>query len=317
MDFYYEQQTPVETPAEGTPAPKDEKTNEIFSKFENDLNSAYEKTAQGIKTIMADDNKEGINLNIPMDEATSRKTQAILTSMDENLAKVENMATSYWETVKKPGFWSNITDNLGSQFDKVVQITSDSLGTHLNEENSSSINGHTIAGNRTEAELSELSTNKDIYLNSEKGKGKPIDIDTKTEEISEILKSNKELETLMHSIVPQQISYVDFWSMYLNKKEEILKREETRKNILTSSSQNKNEEEVNWDDEDEHNENDGKVPEKTPEKTEKSAKVEEAGNESSASTKDESLVIVSKSDINDEEDENNEENDDEEDDDWE
>ncbi|CAB4256586.1 similar to Saccharomyces cerevisiae YDR068W DOS2 Protein of unknown function, green fluorescent protein (GFP)-fusion protein localizes to the cytoplasm [Maudiozyma barnettii] len=320
MDFYYEHQTPVETPSAGTPAPKDEKTNEVFSKFENELSSAYDKTAQSIKTIMNDDDKEDISLNLPIDEATSRKAQEILTSMDENLAKVENMATSYWDTVKTSGFWSNITENLGSQFDKAVQITSESLSTGHTEGNSSTVNTQTIAGNRTEAELSELSTNKEIYLKIGKDKGEYLDIDSKTEEISDILKSNKELEILMNSLVPQQISYVDFWNIYLNKRDEILKREETRKNILTASSQNKKvEEEINWDDEDEHAENDEKVREKN----EKSTNEEDIGNESSTSTKDESLVIVSKSDIKEEENKTNEkeENDDDEeqedDDDWE
>ena len=198
MDFYYEQQTALETPHEGTRPPKDDKTNQVFSKFENDLNSAYEKTAEGIKNIMNESNeRDGVQLDLPIDEATSEKAQALLTSLDQNLAKVETMASSYWGTIKKPSFWSNISDNLGSQLDKVVKITADSLAAGGESAESShvdlNINNHTIAGNRTEAELKELSINKKIYLDDKnKPEGNKIDIDSKTDEISEILKTNKD-----------------------------------------------------------------------------------------------------------------------------
>lgn len=307
MDFYYEQQTPQETPHEGTPAPKDEKTNQVFSKFENDLNSAYEKTAEGIKNIMNDNNEgDGVQLDLPIDEATSEKAQALLSSLDQNLAKVETMASSYWETVKKPSFWSTISDNLGSQLDKVVKITADSLSADGESAASSQVNlnikNQTIAGNRTEAELKELSINKQIYLDSKnKQNGSKIDIDSKTEEISEILKINKDLDTLMNALVPLEISYVEFWTVYFAKKDEILKREETRKKILTAGSNGKHgeeqkdakelqQEEVNWDD-DEEDEGEAK------EETKTDIKKEETGRESGLSTRDDSLVIVNKSDI--------------------
>lgn len=335
MDFYYEQQTPQETPHEGTPAPKDEKTNQVFSKFENDLNSAYEKTAEGIKNIMNDTNeRDGVQLDLPIDEATSEKAQALLSSLDQNLAKVETMASSYWDTVKKPSFWSSISDNLGSQLDKVVKITADSLGADGESAESSQVditsNNQTIAGNRTEAELKELSINKQIYLDGKnKQDGSKIDIDSKTDEISEILKNNKDLDALMNTLVPVEISYVEFWSIYFVKKDEILKREETRKNILTAGSKGKNgeeqkdtkqaqQEEVNWDDDEEYD---------TKEEIKTDVKKDETGKESGLSTRDDSLVIVNKSDINEESKaddaketdnkDDTEEDEEEEDDDWE
>ncbi|KAG0667094.1 hypothetical protein C6P45_005507 [Maudiozyma exigua] len=343
MDFYYEQQTPLETPHEGTPPPKDDKTNQVFSRFENDLNSAYEKTAEGIKNIMNESNgSDGVQLDLPIDEATSEKAQALLTSLDQNLAKVETIASTYWGTINKSSFWSNISDNLGSQLDKVVKITADSLATDGESAESSQVdlntNNHTIAGNRTEAELKELSINKKIYLDDKnKPEGNKIDIDSKTDEISEILKTNKDLESLMNALVPQEISYVDFWSIYFVKKDEILEREESRKRILTAGSKGKNsdnqkdkkdvqQEEIDWDDDEDEEEGINEIKEEPK----IDSKKEDAGKESDLSARDDSLVIVNKSDVTEEKttDTNNdnskngevkdeEEEEEEEDDDWE
>lgn len=294
MDFYYEQEITNQDAPEDATVKKDEKTNEVFTKLESDLNDAYEKTANGIKNIMGDD-EERIKLDIPLDQATSEKAQAVLAALDNNLAKAETIANTYWERVKKPSFWSSITDNISSKLDTVVQLTSETLALDdtVSNDNSEHKSGQTIAGNRTEAELKSLSTDKNIYIGGSKVLDPKIDIESKTEEISDILKENKDLENLMNDLVPHHVSYIDFWNIYLNKKDSILKREETRKEILKSSARNETDTEVGWDDEEKEDEN----AHKSETLKLKSAKRIESINENDSSTKEESPVIISKKDI--------------------
>lgn len=284
MDFYYEQEGPQDLPSDNEGVAKDEKTNEIFDSFENNFNKVYDKTSKGIQTII-NDNKDGVKLDIPLDQATSEKTQAVLTALDNNLAKAESTAASYWETVKKPSFWSNITDNLGSRLDQVVQLTNETIAS-VNEQNSDNSSRPTIAGNRTDAEITELSTDKSIYLTNNDTSKILIDIDSKTEEISEILKDNKKLENLMNELVPQQVSYVTFWTIFLTRRDEILKREEMRKNILNAKEKVEEEKEVGWDDDDENttDANDDKNS-KQPDDTESKSNMEE------------SPVVITKNDV--------------------
>ena len=283
MDFYYEQEGPQDVPSDNEGVTKDEKTNEVFDTFENNFNKVYDRTTKGLQTIIKDD-KDGVKLDIPLDEATSEKAQAVLTALDNNLAKAEGVAASYWQTVNKPSFWSNITDNLGSRLDQVVQLTNETIAA-VSDQGVQDKTKPAIAGNRTDAELKELSTDKSIYLNAKDDKSlSNADIDLKTDEISKILEENKSLENLMNEIVPQQVSYTAFWTIFLTKRDEILKREEMRKKILVSKDKDTEEQEVGWDDEEE-----------TTDANENGQDNKTQGTETE-STREESPVVVSRSD---------------------
>lgn len=225
---------------------KDQKTNEAFDKLENELGGVYEIASSKLKSLVKED-KDGIKLDLPIDEATTKKAQEYLSTLDSNLAQVENVASSYWNKVTTPNFWSSVTDKLSVQLDNVINLTA------TEEKNQTTGNTSSIAGNRTEAEIKKLCNNKDIYLKYEKINLNPnFDIEGKTEEISKILESNKELEALMNSIVPQEIKYKDFWNIYFVKKSEIVEMEEKRKKLLEEAASR--EEEICWDDDDDNDE---------------------------------------------------------------
>lgn len=260
MEFFYEEEALNQGKA--TPSPngstaqltKDEKTNEAFNKFEDDIGDVYEKTAGKLKTLIRDNPSDELRLQIPMmDEATAAKAQEYLKTLDSNLANVENVATSYWNKVSTSSFWSNVTQNLSSTLDTAINLVADDG----ESSNGNTKNKPVIGGSRTETELRKLSNDKAIYLEYKDTDLKTIDINGKTDEISALLKNDNDLETLMNNIVPEHIAYDKFWSIYFTEKDKVLAEEDKRSKILASSkmtdkdsSKEDDEEEVGWGDDD-------------------------------------------------------------------
>lgn len=70
--------------------------------------------------------------------------------------------------------------------------------------------------------MRKLSNDKSIYLEFKKDSSyKEINTKDKSDEISSLLKDDKELESLMNEIVPEHISYNEFWTIYFNKKSKV------------------------------------------------------------------------------------------------
>ncbi|CCF57251.1 hypothetical protein KAFR_0C02580 [Kazachstania africana CBS 2517] len=258
MDFVYDEEALNQEVPKDKVAKKDEKTNEVFNKLENELNSVYEKATKEIKKIVQEDDN-GLQLNLPLDPNTSAKAQKILSDLDSGLANVESVATSYWNKVTAPTFWSNVTEQLSSKLESVGLNKPDLNPIKENESKEGSVS-LLAAGNRTEAELKNLSCNKQVFL--QRGSKPSLDadfyIDSKTDEISQILSKDKSLEKLMNEIVPVKISYVDFWNIYFYERDAILKKEEKRREILERSKQEEThneDEEGGWDDEEEDDDN--------------------------------------------------------------
>ena len=273
MEFYLEQEALDRATPTDSNVQKDEKTNKLFSELEQGLNEIYDKTSGNIKKVLSDnEGSEYIKLELPIGEKSTEKAQHILDTLDSNLASIENTANTYWNKVKTATFWSSLTEDVGSKLGTVVATASKGVSeimngtstgkTDLTEANREEEGGKeseqrlALAGNRTEAELKELATNKSIYLEALEGKSfQKMDVTAKTDEINVLLKQDKDLQKLMSEIVPQDVSYEDFWSIYFTNREEILEKERKRKALLDKTvGKEVEEEEVSWDDDEEEDE---------------------------------------------------------------
>lgn len=313
---------------------KDERTNHIFNKLEDQIGDVYEKTASKLKEIVNDVNADGLTIQIPLiDEETSNKAQKYIKTLDNNLASMENAATSYWNKMSKSNFWSNVTQNLTTQFENTVNFVSDVINndiTSTNAKDSTNVNDNgndkklIIGGSRTETELKHLSNKESLYLGYKPGIDfKEItDIESRSHEIDQFLKEDKALKTLLNKLVPDSITYTKFWSIYFYERARILDMEDKRlklvanqysedkdmkgkyKNSPSAEEANKEEEEdVDWGDEDDEDEYSSVVIVKKEDV--------EDGSKSSDSNNKEDL------DVNTRNKQNNAEEEEEDDDDWE
>ncbi|CCC68513.1 hypothetical protein NCAS_0B04290 [Naumovozyma castellii] len=273
MDFFFSSQAQSTNKEESNDERNnpvvDAKVNDTFQVFEDGVNRTYELTREKLKDLVHE-NEDGIELNIPLDESTTEKANYYLKQLDNNLAHVENVASSYWGkfSVAGTGFLSSVSDTLGAQLKELAIIES---GPESESEKAAETNKNIVAGNRTEAELKKLSNDKEIYLKNDidiSAEGKDLDIDGKTAEISKLLSNDKDLETLMNELVPHTIKYNDFWSIYFIEKGRILDMEEKRRNILQKTSMEvERDEEIGWDDDEEEEENESQQLEPTKNET--------------------------------------------------
>ncbi|CCH61899.1 hypothetical protein TBLA_0F03620 [Henningerozyma blattae CBS 6284] len=247
MDFVYEEQVLAN---EATPDPNqkhDEKTEQLFENLENNINTNYEKTKGLIENFLhEDDSNEGINIDLPISDEYTAKANELLANLDNGLKSVETKVT---DTVNS--YWNNFSVN--SLWDSINTATNSALNSKAPQPNSNVV----LAGNRTEAELQKLSTDKSIYLKdlSIKVDPKVVDIDSKTDEIAKLLEVNKNLSSLMNDIVPSKINYQTFWYIYFTEKTKILDMETKRKTLLNSSKTSTQaikdaDEDLGWDDDD-------------------------------------------------------------------
>ncbi|QLL32699.1 hypothetical protein HG536_0D02210 [Torulaspora globosa] len=276
MEFFYDEQAV----ANAEPSKeRDEKTEQVFNKFEDEVSKQYERTASALKKIIKED-EDGVKLNLVLNPEVSETAQRYLRQLDDNLQGVEKAALNYWSKVSDASFWPSVAGKLGNSLDKLVKLDETQRG-----EKSGQTASGAAGGNRTEAELKALSTNKALYLDREPASGKDFDADAKTEEIARILETDKDMANLMNEIVPESISYNEFWRIFFRERQKILDREGKRREILMEKRAQ--EEEIGWDDEDaEINEEEAVIVRKEDTSLEKDSEKAGARNEESRDDED-------------------------------
>ncbi|CCE62431.1 hypothetical protein TPHA_0C02780 [Tetrapisispora phaffii CBS 4417] len=245
---------------------KDEKTEHAFNQLEDTVAKTYEKTSEVLGQYLQED-EEGIHITLPdFNTDVTDKAQEYLKSLDSNLQNAEEVASNYWKKVSSNNFWSSMSNSLSSQLDKVVKIKDDVVRNTMKSDNNTSKNTSSllhVAGNRTEAELRELSNNEKLYTDNKLELEESFNVDQKTDEISKLLETDKDIAKLMNKLVPTDVTYKDFWNIYFVNKQQIKEREDRRKKLL--EAEKKYEEEHDdvggWDD-DEDDEEDNELEEK-------------------------------------------------------
>lgn len=237
MEFFYDEQAVANEETSGKN--HDERTDQVFHKLEDEVSKQYQRTTNVLKQMVKED-EQGVKVNLPLDPEVSETAQRYLKQLDNNLHNVENLALNYWTKVSDAGFWPSVTEKLGSKLEQLVSLDESPSGPQQSGKGAA-------GGNRTEAELRALSTDKSIYLNSKLEYSEEFDADAKTEEIAKILEQDKEMANLMNEVVPAEVSYKDFWRIYFTQRQRILEMEDKRKKLLAGKDSEV--EEVGWDDE--------------------------------------------------------------------
>ncbi|AET40568.1 Dos2p Ecym_6185 [Eremothecium cymbalariae DBVPG len=255
MDFVYEEVAASEKKeVKVNSTDHDDKTEEAFEKFEQHVDKQYQRTTDAIKKFLGDD--EYIEMNLPLNPKLTEKAQDLLKKLDTNLQTVEHAAQCYWGQISQKSFWSTMTDSLTSGLSNVANIMDDNIINPQHNNSSLSKNDDiaaaaAAAGNRTESQLKQLSSDKNIYLDNQDKLPSDFSVGKHTDEISTILKNDLELSTLMSTIVPEKITYRDFWATYFTKRDNVLEMEKNRKELLENlDSDDRMKPEVAWDDED-------------------------------------------------------------------
>ncbi|SCU99816.1 LANO_0F03818g1_1 [Lachancea nothofagi CBS 11611] len=255
MEFFYEEQAVGNGLESAQDQPEgDKSTEEAFQKFEGTIDRQYQKTAEVVKKFMNEE--RSLELNVPLEPHLSERAQVALDSLDHQLHNVENLAQDYWKKVSSNSFWSSMTDSLGSKFGEAVNVNSGKKDQDETPLNSRAKIVTPVAGNRTDAELRLLSSDERVYLNNESSLTEGFDVDKHTSEIAALLESDKVLTQTMNAVVPEKISYSEFWNIFFSRRDNILAMEHKRKKLLEQKAQDGTP--VDWDEEEDDNDNENK-----------------------------------------------------------
>lgn len=291
MDFLYEE-TATETADAVKVTKHDDKTDEAFQKFEDQVDEQLQKTSKAILGFVKE--KDSLNFQIPenLGGTVTNKAQEMLGKLDDNLEKVEELTQGYWNTVSKKSFWSSMANTISTQFQEVLDFDA---------KEAEGSNKDTAFSSITDTKLKQLAIDKSIYLKYDAASlPKDFVIKEHFEEIQELLNKDSDLKSLHEDVVPAPLDDATFWNIYFTKKAEILNLASKKRDLLSAKEDLGKEQAIGWDDEEEDSEE-----EIIPSKTAKAKQDSNTGKETISSAKTESKAIKQ------------EENDDEEDDDWE
>lgn len=247
MDILCEE-TGVEA-ADGIKVTKhDDKTDETFQKFEEQVDQHLQKTSKAIMGFIQD--KNGLNIQIPenLGDTVSSRAQEMLGKLDNNLEKVEELTQGYWNKMSNKSFWSSMANSISTQFQEALDLD----GNAQKKESESS--RESIA----ETKLRQLSIDKSIYLDFNTDLLKGVDgndatpkLEEKSAEISDLLSKDKDLKSLHDDLVPSKITDDIFWTIYFVKKSEILNLASKKREIIDVKKEHDKEQQIGWDDEEE------------------------------------------------------------------
>lgn len=215
----------------------------------------------------------------------TKATNSYLDDLDHELEQVEKFAGSYATKVS-----SFIKTNLLETDAKIRERLIEDANKGDLDANESNLlfnvpdNIKTpIYATRTEAQLHALHTSQDLYvtdaIDSEFATFlKSFNLESKTAEISSLLKKHSQLQNLMAAVVPTKVSYEEFWARYFFMYGKILEQEEKRKKILENNADDGDDEDFNWDDDDDDDDDEnGKNSGNSKNKDNKKSAISSAG----------------------------------------
>jgi len=193
----------------------------------------------------------------------STKTNTYLDELDKELEQVETFAGSY---VNKFGQFIKDTIVVAAPEDRDELIDDDESDLLFNVVgNVPKGKPQKVTSTRTEAQLYALHTSPELFLTTAEDKNfddfkKSFKLGSKTEEISGLLKKNAELSKLSTKIVPEKVTYEEFWTRYFYLYDKILKEEVNRKELLKKGNETTDTkaENVEWSDDEDANEDNNK-----------------------------------------------------------
>uniref|UniRef100_A0A060T038 ARAD1C05148p n=1 Tax=Blastobotrys adeninivorans TaxID=409370 RepID=A0A060T038_BLAAD len=236
-----------------------------------DAGSSSTETLKGA-TSPASGAQSGENKTLMLGELT-KKAQGYIDGLDRDLEKIENLAGSYLtkfgkdlrtvlrDAVTVSGPFSDGDRASNSDFSDGEDATSDILFNVPEDIRNQ------IYSTRLDAQLHALHTSKEPFLATSEDSGfskfkDTFQVSQHTDEIAKDLETYTSLRTLMESLVPDQVSYEDFWTRYYYMRQQISDQEKKRRELLKQASTE--EDELGWDDDDDENEADAPATDAKP-----------------------------------------------------
>jgi hypothetical protein len=218
----------------------DEKLQETKNNITKNLDTIQKK-------IVTEENKEKSK---DMLNLLSQKTNTYLDDLDKDLEQVENFAGTY---VSKFGQFLKESIAVSAPDDQ-DELIEDQEGELLF--NVGGIRGPKLSASRTEAQLYTLQTSAELYLTEDKDPQfeefkQGFKVDSKTDEICQLLKKCDNLQKLSTELVPAKVKYDEFWARYFYMHEKILQQESNRKRLLSEKKKNETKEDLDWGDDEE------------------------------------------------------------------
>jgi hypothetical protein len=218
----------------------DEKLQETKNNITKNLDTIQKK-------IVTEENKEKSKGMLSL---LSQKTNAYLDDLDKDLEQVENFAGTY---VSKFGQFlkESIAVSAPEDQDELIEEQEGDLLFNVG-----GVRGPKLSASRTEAQLYTLQTSAELYLTDDKDPKfeefkQSFKVDSKTDEISQLLKKYDNLQKLSTELVPAKVKYDEFWARYFYMHEKILQQESNRKRLLDEKKKNETKEDLDWGDDDE------------------------------------------------------------------
>ncbi|CDO94651.1 unnamed protein product [Kluyveromyces dobzhanskii CBS 2104] len=254
MEFLYD--VTAEETADAVKVTKhDDKTDDAFHKFEDQVDEQIQKTSKAILNLVKE--KDSLNFQIPdkLGGTVSTKAQEMLGKLDDSLEKVEELTHGYWKTVSNKSFWSSMANTISTQFQEVPD---------LHAKDSESPGKANTSDSITENRLQQLSIDKTIYLQYDTATlPKNFVIKEHTDEIQQLLSKDSDLKNLRDSVVFADLTEEIFWNIFFTKRTEILNLANKKRELLSVKDDVGKEQAVGWDDEEEDSEEEI-IPSTTP-----------------------------------------------------
>jgi hypothetical protein len=288
--------------------------------------SSDSNLANSTDTVKPGDGGEKADDGTMMDEL-SKRAQVYIDNLDKDLEKIEIAAGSYLSKFGKD-FKSIVKEAItvaapnDTSYDR--QTKSPSISSNDGEDLPSEVLFNVpedirnqIYSTRLDAQLHALHTSAEPFLTTTKEDGfddfsTSFDVSLHTDEIAKDLDKYAQLRSLMESLVPEKISYDQFWTKYYYMRKQLAEQEKKRKMLLEKATHDESAD-ISWDDEDD-DENETQTPK--PKDNEPSSKTA-----SSRPSSEESYDLVSKNsstaDLKPKQTPNNSKDDEDDDDDWE
>lgn len=248
MEFVYDE-TATATSEDVKVTEHDNKTDEAFQKFEEQVDQQYQKTATVIKEFIKD-NEVLSKIKLPKDleGKVANKAEEVLNKMrlDQNLSNVEEKAQEYWSTFSKGSFWSSMANSLSQQFAGNIDLKQDNPDTPGEKDSEK------IAADQSN--MKNVSLDPAFYLNFDKAEldGQFI-LEPYVKEITDLLENNRPLADIHAELVPTNLSESDFWNIYFTKSE-VRSMKSKKLDLLKIKEDHENQKRIGWDDEEDEEE---------------------------------------------------------------
>ncbi|CAI5757512.1 unnamed protein product [Candida verbasci] len=238
-------------PVESVPH-KESQTEETIEKLEDEIDHYYQlvesKFAELWNKTSENEQVKELKTNL-LNQVNKTRELNDKIHIKEHLAKIE-------DEISKININTQINSGL-DLLDSKLEIVEKEVGKYVSsftsflsnivsiapkeEEKEELFNTEYYGNTRYDNDLLKLHTSEEFY----KDKNDTFDVDSKTEEISQLLKKYPNLQKLMNELVPVKIDYKSFWFNYFKNDDKFKDDEKNRKKLLES-----NEEEFSWDNED-------------------------------------------------------------------